>query len=144
MKKLFFLVCLLLISTIAFSQWTWQNPLPQGTSLKSICFTSADIGFAVGDYGTILKTINGGTTWTALQSWTTIDLTSVYFPDAMNYYLNNLKIIGSMYQPYGKCIIQYLVGWTVTVGSPWDHLHYTQITYGIPVSAIGPPETLQD
>jgi hypothetical protein len=33
----------------------------------------------VGDYGTILKTINGGTNWTAQTSGTIINLWSVYF-----------------------------------------------------------------
>ena len=32
--------------------------------------------------GTILKTIDGGTTWTTLSSGTTNDLNSVYFTDA--------------------------------------------------------------
>ena len=39
----------------------------------------------VGGDGTILKTTNGGTTWTALSSGTS-DLTSVYFTDASTGY----------------------------------------------------------
>ena len=60
MKKLSFLICLTLISGFAFSQWTWQNPLPQGNALNSVCFTDANTGYVVGDCGTIVKTTNGG------------------------------------------------------------------------------------
>ena len=74
MKKISFLIWLSFISILAFSQWTWQNPLPQGNSLSSVYFTDANTGYAVGGFGTIVKTTNGGTTWTALSSGTTNDL----------------------------------------------------------------------
>jgi photosystem II stability/assembly factor-like uncharacterized protein len=44
------------------------------------------IGYAVGDNGTIVKTINGGRTWAALSTGITDDLFSVYFTDANNGY----------------------------------------------------------
>ena len=56
MKKIISLFCLLLISGFAFSQWTWQNPLPQGNKLLSVYFTDASTGYIAGDVGTILKT----------------------------------------------------------------------------------------
>lgn len=68
------------------ANWTVDDPVP-GDELRSIFFTSVDIGFAVG-HGDgdwiILKTTNGGIDWTATNSgilWNGGDLRSVYFSD---------------------------------------------------------------
>lgn len=64
-------------------QWTWQNPKPAGVTLNSAFFVDADTGWAVGSMGSILKTVDGGVTW-SLQHvhghyyW----LRSVFFVDA--------------------------------------------------------------
>jgi len=88
MKKLFILFCFSFISVFAYSQWEWQNPLPQGNTLSSVWFTDANTGYAVGgDYGiggTILKTLDGGITWSTLSIGTTNQLHSVTFADANN------------------------------------------------------------
>ncbi|MCX6267575.1 MAG: YCF48-related protein [Bacteroidetes bacterium] len=81
MKKVYFLVWLLQLSPFVFSQWELQNPLPSGNTLSSVYFCDANTGYAVGLEGTIVKTINGGTTWTVLSSGTTTSLSSVYFTD---------------------------------------------------------------
>src|ERR1035438_8612212 len=75
------LICILmLLSPIAaFSQWTWQNPLPQGNILTSVYFTDTNHGCAVGESGTIVKTADGGSTWTLQNSGTMQRLTSVAF-----------------------------------------------------------------
>ena len=62
--------------------WVWQNPLPQGNSLKGVAFVDATHGWAVGDAGTILATSDGGGTWTAQYAGTTADLYGVCFHDA--------------------------------------------------------------
>ncbi len=61
---------ILVLSTILISatgagqtSWQWVNPLPQGNLLNGITSVNADTILAVGDYGTIIKTTNGGTTW---------------------------------------------------------------------------------
>ena len=46
----------------------WQNPLPQGNGLRSVSFTDANTGTAVGYLGTILRTTDGGETWHQQQS----------------------------------------------------------------------------
>jgi photosystem II stability/assembly factor-like uncharacterized protein len=79
MKKLILIICLSLVSAFAFSQWKWQNPLPQGNTLTSVHFLGADTGYAVGDLGTIIKTIDGGVSWTLLTYETYNELFSVYF-----------------------------------------------------------------
>ena len=47
-------------------------------------FTDANNGTAVGECGTILRTTNGGTTWTSQTSGTTNSLWGVSFTDANN------------------------------------------------------------
>jgi photosystem II stability/assembly factor-like uncharacterized protein len=55
----------------ANAQWFWQNPLPLGNPLNGVSFADADTGTAVGDFGTIFRTTNGGTSWTSQSSGTT-------------------------------------------------------------------------
>ena len=68
----------------AQQNWSWQNPLPQGNTLYSVKYISAAVGWAVGDLGTILKTTDGGTTWSTQTSGTTNNLWGVFFTDANN------------------------------------------------------------
>ena len=55
MKKKFIISLLVLLTTKAYTQWTWQNPLPQGNNLNSVFFIDSLSGWAVGEHGTILK-----------------------------------------------------------------------------------------
>ena len=82
--KIFFriLFLFLVVTQICFAQWFWQNHLPQGNNLKAVYFVSSTVGGAVGDFGTILRTTDGGTTWTSQTSGTTSDLWDVSFIDA--------------------------------------------------------------
>jgi predicted CXXCH cytochrome family protein len=59
--------------------WFWQDPLPQGNDLRAQSWTDADHGWSVGVTGTLLKTADGGHTWTAQDPQTTRDLTGVSF-----------------------------------------------------------------
>jgi photosystem II stability/assembly factor-like uncharacterized protein len=52
--------------TVGHSGWTWGNPLPQGHSLFDVDFIGSR-GYAVGEFGTVLRTDDGGTSWTGLQ-----------------------------------------------------------------------------
>jgi photosystem II stability/assembly factor-like uncharacterized protein len=80
MKKLFFTL-LFFIPVIAFPQWYWQNPLPQGNLLYSVFFTDSNNGYAAGELGTIIKTTDGGTTWTIYHSGRHSSLNSIFFTD---------------------------------------------------------------
>jgi photosystem II stability/assembly factor-like uncharacterized protein len=51
---------------LAQSGWTWQNPLPQGNNLNDVQAVSTDIFYAVGDKGTVLKSVTGGASWDIL------------------------------------------------------------------------------
>ncbi|HLT24809.1 MAG TPA: YCF48-related protein [Ignavibacteria bacterium] len=78
-KLTVFLMTILLVSeSNAQNGWTIQN---SGTTknLKSVHFVNSNIGFTVGDSGTILKTTNGGKNWIARNSSTAENLNDVYF-----------------------------------------------------------------
>jgi len=66
------------------SQWHWQNPLPQGNNLRGASFVDANTGTVVGEYGTIVRTTDGGNSWTIQASGTTQTLWAVSFTDPNN------------------------------------------------------------
>jgi len=69
---------------VGSSGWQWGNPLPQGNTLRSISFAGAN-GYAAGEFGTLLRTTDGGTTWSGLLSGTFTNLSDVQAidPDAV-------------------------------------------------------------
>jgi len=78
--KIFKCFLLVLFSTpFLFSQWSWQNPLPQGNNLNKVFFVDSTFGWVAGNSGTIINTTNGGTDWSVQKSGTTINLTGIFF-----------------------------------------------------------------
>lgn len=75
LQTLFFF---LLVTQICFGQWIHQN---SGTNytLSGSYFLNSDVGWVVGESGTILKTTNGGIDWTSQSSGTTAHLSKVHF-----------------------------------------------------------------
>ncbi len=61
--------------------WSWGDPTPQGAALDAIGFAGAT-GYAAGDNGTLLKTSNGGTSWTGLRLGTFASMDNVQVLDA--------------------------------------------------------------
>jgi hypothetical protein len=86
MKSIRF-VCLFVVAvtsvaeSTAQSGWFLQNPVPKGDH-RGVCFTDVNTGTVVGSAGAILRTTNGGTTWTSQSSGTTAALYGVSFTDA--------------------------------------------------------------
>ncbi len=68
--------------TNSSQDWFSQNPLPQGNILEAVHFVNATTGTAVGWFGTILRTTDGGSTWVVQTSGTTDFLYGVSFTDA--------------------------------------------------------------
>jgi photosystem II stability/assembly factor-like uncharacterized protein len=86
MKKITIILTVLIVMTITTNaQWVQQN---SATSewINSIYFTDSNNGYAVGDYGVIRKTTNGGENW-ATQTGTLNDFLSVYFTDMNTGYI---------------------------------------------------------
>ena len=59
-----------------------MNPKPQGNTLNAIDFVNDNIGYSAGAYGTIMKTIDNGVTWSKLNSGTHGEFTNIDFVDA--------------------------------------------------------------
>ena len=58
------------------SGWIWGNPLPQGHALRSLEFSGLR-GYAAGDFGTLLRTDDGGASWQGVATGFTVDLRRV-------------------------------------------------------------------
>ena len=61
---------------VGSSGWQWGNPLPQGNTVRAMTFAGST-GYAAGDFGTLLKTTDGGTTWSGLPVGTLTGLSVV-------------------------------------------------------------------
>lgn len=62
--------------SVGHSGWLWGDPKPQGNTLNDVAFAGAR-GFAVGEFGTVLRSEDGGNTWAGLASGSQNDLTQV-------------------------------------------------------------------
>jgi photosystem II stability/assembly factor-like uncharacterized protein len=80
MKKIFTLVFSAIVLSVSAQNFTWTAQ-SSGTNdwLNDIHFVDTLTGWAVGDNGTIVATVDGGETWTTQTSGTTERLMSVYF-----------------------------------------------------------------
>ncbi|RFS18281.1 YCF48-related protein [Emticicia sp. C21] len=74
---------LLLLSFCTFftngQSWIWQRPIPQGNTLTDVFLLNQNHGWAVGMYGTVVKTTDGGLTWSVLNNTISIHLNAVHF-----------------------------------------------------------------
>jgi photosystem II stability/assembly factor-like uncharacterized protein len=66
---------------VGSSGWQWGNPLPQGNTLRALTFVH-QTGYAAGDFGTLLKTTDGGSSWSGLPAGTLAGLTTVQALDS--------------------------------------------------------------
>lgn len=55
--------------SVGHSGWTWGDPTPQGSSLSAVAFRGS-VGYAVGIFGTVLRSEDGGEAWEGLASGT--------------------------------------------------------------------------
>lgn len=78
-----YFILIILSLTILFctstAQTSWVR-IESGTNahLYGLCFADSNIGFAVGNFGVIVRTTNGGLTWTALSGGTTEALYDIF------------------------------------------------------------------
>ena len=66
----------------ASTGWCWQRPLPQGNGIFDYAFVDDAHGWAVGESGSVLATVDGGASWHAQASGTGLDLGRVSFANA--------------------------------------------------------------
>lgn len=84
MKTFFPYVLILLCSVSGHAQdgWYYQNPVPTASELTSVQFVTTDTGWAIGSWGTVLHTTDGGEHW-SLQIVNEIeDIFDIYFVDS--------------------------------------------------------------
>lgn len=80
MKIIFTLVLSALVMSVSAQNFTWTEQSSGTTeSLNDIHFVDSLSGWAVGNNGTIVATVDGGETWTLQISGTTERLRSVFF-----------------------------------------------------------------
>lgn len=95
MKANFLLTTLFVFSfSASFAQWTVQTS-PTKSNLNAIAFYNARIGFAVGDAGTVLRTINEGKTWQQMNFPFNVNLGSVVLPDSAVVIVSSITNLGS-------------------------------------------------
>jgi len=93
-------------------QWTWKNPLPQGNFLKDVHFIDSTNGIAVGERGTIIRTTDGGQSWTISHNTAIVDYASVDYSSA-----NTGIIVGE----------DGVILHTIDGGSSWIDRHTTNV-----------------
>ncbi len=66
MKKLILSLSLIILfyqTILSQGGWYWQSPYPQPNELHDVCFPDSLNGWAVGNQGTIIYTLDGGNSW---------------------------------------------------------------------------------
>ena len=111
-SKLFLMaLVVILVTASSYSQlndnWKWLNPSPQGNTLSNVDFVNNNTGYAAGDYGTLLKTTDGGAIWNQISSGTGKDLLS------LNFINENTGFVGGSRQLLRK---------TTDGGNSWQNL----------------------
>jgi photosystem II stability/assembly factor-like uncharacterized protein len=77
-RYLLIILFLIISAPNDYSQWFWQNPLPQGNELYSVCFIDSLTGFAGGYPTLLLKTTDGGIHWFEQKDWKDA-INNIYF-----------------------------------------------------------------
>ena len=62
--------------------WCWQRPQPFGVQVADVVFVDAQRGWAAGDAGRLLRTVDGGRSWTLQSSGADARLSTLAFADA--------------------------------------------------------------
>lgn len=151
------LVLFLLLSTSSKAQWQYVHPKPQGNTLTQSCFPTGTTGWLTGNYGTIIKTIDGGQTWFNQYSLQNFDINDFSAPNATTAYFiaadNQLYASGNggnswlkKYKFQGSnvtrlCFISNSEGWA-TQGNSITHTTDGGVTWN--VQTLIPGETFAD
>jgi len=71
-KSIFIILFIILAKTILSQGWQWQNPKPLGDPIHQVLFIDNQVGWMAPENSTLLKTTNGGISWSTIY-------TNVYF-----------------------------------------------------------------
>ncbi|HEX8744173.1 MAG TPA: YCF48-related protein [Thermoleophilaceae bacterium] len=116
------------------SGWTWGSPRPQGNELRAVDFASGR-GFAVGEFGTILKT-EDGVDWEGVRTGITDDLTKLEVVDANTFVAGGgCTLLRST--DAGQTLIRLRFNPSATCGSPLAAMHFPSRDVGYLVRGDG-------
>lgn len=84
MKTLVILMCIIIgLLVPAWGQsWEWLNPYPTGLEINQVYFLNANVGFVLGQGGTLLRSEDGGDTWEQANAATDVYFFKMIFPEA--------------------------------------------------------------
>lgn len=82
------LVALTLMFKANGQDWKWVNPTPSGNQLNAVKYLDPNTAIAVGNYGTILLSNNGGQDWKQITSHTNAKLLSISAIDKDTIYVS--------------------------------------------------------
>jgi photosystem II stability/assembly factor-like uncharacterized protein len=87
--NLFVFIILLFFSSNLYSQhgWIWQNPIPSSNITYKIKYLNNSIAYGVGEFGTVIKTVNGGNNWILLNNFTSVRLKNLYIFDSLKIFV---------------------------------------------------------
>jgi photosystem II stability/assembly factor-like uncharacterized protein len=131
-SSMFFVFFLLLgvmdLSAQLNQDWKWQNPIPQGNTLRWVKYWDANNWYAIGYAGTFMKTTNAGTTWTfdhkAGGSYLGYTGQGTNMYDAYFFNQNTGVVVGSSSVNGG--IVR-----TTNGGTSWDTAYSSTVTTGV-------------
>ena len=117
------------------SGWFWGSPLPQGNSLTTVDF-SGGRGYAVGEFGTILRTDDGGTNWSGIRTGLTEDFTRLEVLDADTFVAGGgCTLLRS--DDGGQTLRRLRFNPSATCGSPLAAMHFANKDVGYLIRADG-------
>ncbi|GMU87651.1 MAG: hypothetical protein AMXMBFR48_28920 [Ignavibacteriales bacterium] len=83
MKRLYILLVLLSYSSVLYSQWKWINPYHASTVVIKIQAVSSYTIWALGAYGNLMKSQDGGLTWSVQRPDISVDISDMWFVDSL-------------------------------------------------------------
>lgn len=102
---------------VCYAQGSWERiGVPIQQNLNSVYFTDSLTGWAVGDSGAIINTLDGGETWMIQTSNTTNDIVDLYF---LNSKMGWASSFNYTIPPFGTIILK-----TINGGMDWVHEPY--------------------
>jgi photosystem II stability/assembly factor-like uncharacterized protein len=117
------------------SGWTWGSPRPQGNILSTIDFAGGR-GYAVGEFGTIVRTDDGGFNWSGIRTGLTDDLTKLEVLDADTFVAGGgCTLLRSL--DGGQSLLRLRFNPSATCGSPLAAMHFPSRDVGYLIRGDG-------
>ena len=115
----YILICIFFTTQVVLAQGTWERiAVPTDKNLRSVCFVDSLYGWAAGDSGMIIHTVDGGESWMIQPSQTENDVMSLFFLDRDQGWASSFNYTTL---PYGTIILK-----TTNGGADWTSTPYPE------------------